>query len=43
MYSYEDHVRAVDLYLKVGKRIKATVRQLCYPTKNCLERRIRFD
>ncbi len=27
MYSYEDRVRAVDLYLKLGKRIKATIRQ----------------
>ncbi len=28
MYSYEDRVRAVELYLKLGKRIKATIRQL---------------
>jgi transposase-like protein len=28
MYSYEDRVRAVELYLKLGKRVKATVRQL---------------
>lgn len=25
MYSYEDRVRAVELYLKLGKRIKATI------------------
>jgi transposase-like protein len=36
MYSYEDRVRAVKLYLKLGKRIRATVRQLGYPTKNSL-------
>lgn len=36
MYSYEDRVRAVELYLKLGKRIKATIRQLGYPTKNSL-------
>ncbi len=30
MYSYEDRVRAVELYLKLGKRIKATIRQLGY-------------
>lgn len=28
MYSYEDRVRAVELYLKLGKRVKATIRQL---------------
>ncbi|MEX3985841.1 hypothetical protein AB4Y45_43890 [Paraburkholderia sp. EG287A] len=28
MYSYEDRVRAVELYLKLGKRIKATICQL---------------
>ncbi|MBB2983941.1 transposase-like protein [Paraburkholderia tropica] len=28
MYSYEDRVRAVELYLKLAKRIKATIRQL---------------
>jgi hypothetical protein len=37
MYSYEDRVRAVELYLKLGKRIKATIRQLGYRTKNSLE------
>lgn len=28
MYSYEDRIRAVQLYIKLGKRIKATIRQL---------------
>jgi len=28
MYSYEDRVRAVKLYLKLGKRVKATIREL---------------
>ncbi len=37
MYSYEDRLRAVELYLKLGKRIKATIRQLGYPTKNSLK------
>jgi transposase-like protein len=35
--SYEDRIRAVQLYLKLGKRIKATIRQLVYPTKNSLK------
>jgi len=37
MYSYEDRIRAVDLYLALGKRIKTTIRQLGYPTKNALK------
>src|SRR5437868_7970321 len=37
MYSYEDRLRAVRLYLKLGKRIRATIRQLGYPTKNSLK------
>jgi putative transposase len=37
MYSYEDRLRAVKLYLKLGKRIGATIRQLGYPTKNSLK------
>ena len=36
MYSYEDRVRAVKLYLKLRKRIRATIRQLGYPTRNSL-------
>ena len=37
MSSYEDKIRAVELYIKLGKRVKATVRQLGYPTKNALK------
>lgn len=38
MYSYEERIRAVKLYLKLGKRLTATVRQLGYPTTKSLER-----
>lgn len=34
MYSYADRMRAVQLYIKLGKRIAPTIRQLGYPTKN---------
>lgn len=37
MYSYEDRIRAVKLYIKLGKRTGATIRQLGYPTKNALK------
>ena len=37
MYPYEDRVRAVRLYIKLGKRVAATIRQLGYPTKNSLK------
>lgn len=37
MYSYEDRIRAVELYIRLGKRLKATIRQLGYPTKNALK------
>ncbi len=37
MYSYEDRIRAVQLYIKLGKRVSATIRQLGYPTKNALK------
>jgi putative transposase len=37
MYSYEDRTRAVKLYIKLGKRIAVTIRQLGYPTKNALK------
>ena len=36
MYSYEDRIRAVKLFIKLGMRPKATIRQLGYPTKNAL-------
>ena len=34
MFSYEDRIRAVKLYIKLGKPPGATIRQLGYPTKN---------
>ena len=37
MYSYEDRIRAVKLYIKLGKRTGPTIRQLGYPTKNALK------
>ena len=37
MYSYDDRIRAVELYIKLGKRVRATIRQLGYPTKNALK------
>ena len=37
MYSYEERLRAVKLYIKLGKRCKATIRQLGYATKNSLK------
>jgi putative transposase len=36
MYSYEERVRAVKLYIKLGKRLNVAIRQLGYPTKNSL-------
>ena len=32
MYSYEDRIRAVKLYIKLDKRMAATLTQLGYPT-----------
>jgi putative transposase len=37
MYSYEDRIRAVELCIKLGKRVKPTIRQLDYPTRNSLK------
>ncbi|MDB5742956.1 MAG: Integrase, catalytic region [Polaromonas sp.] len=37
MSSYEDRIRAVRLYIKLGKRTGATIRQLGYPMKNALK------
>lgn len=37
MFSYEDRLRAVRLYIKLGLRVGATIRQLGYPTKNSLK------
>ena len=36
MYSYEDRLRAVQLYIQLGHRAGLTIRQLGYPTKNSL-------
>lgn len=38
MYSYEDRIRAVELYLKYGKSASATVRELGYPSPKNLRR-----
>lgn len=37
MYSYEERMRAVELYIKLGKRARATICQLGYPSKNALK------
>jgi transposase InsO family protein/transposase-like protein len=37
MYSYEERIRAVKLYIKLGKHTGPTIRQLGYPTKNSLK------
>ncbi len=37
MHSYEDRFRAVQLYIKLDKRVGLTIRQLGYPTKNALK------
>jgi len=37
MYSYDERLKAVELYLKFGKRIGTTIRHLGYPTKNSLK------
>jgi hypothetical protein len=37
MYSYDDRLRAVQLYMKLGMRAGLTIRQLGYPTKNALQ------
>lgn len=37
MYWYEDRIRAVELYIRLGKRVRATILQLGYPTKNALK------
>jgi len=36
MYSYADRRRAVELYIRLGKRLNGTIRQLGYPTMNAL-------
>jgi putative transposase len=37
MYSYEDRIRAVRPYVKLVRRVAATIRQLGYPTRNALK------
>lgn len=37
MYPYEDQIRAVELYIKLGKRVRLTIRQLGYPSKDSLK------
>ncbi|MFC0281343.1 IS3 family transposase [Falsigemmobacter intermedius] len=37
MYSYEERMRAVALYIKLGKRPHATIRELGYPSRNALK------
>ena len=34
MYTYEDRIKALRLYLKLGRRLGATIRKLGDPTKN---------
>ena len=36
MCPYEERIRAVKLYIKLGRRLGATLRKLGYPTKNSL-------
>lgn len=36
MCSYEDRIRAVELYIKLGKRVRPTIRHLGYLTGNAL-------
>jgi putative transposase len=36
MYTYEERIRAVKLYIKLGRRVGASLRKLGYPTKNTL-------
>lgn len=37
MYSYEDRLRAVALYIMLGKCAKSTIYQLGYPSTNALK------
>ena len=38
MYSYDERLKAVELFLKFGKRSSTTIRHLGYPTKNSLKK-----
>lgn len=33
MYSYEDRIRTIELYIKLGKSVRPAIRQLGYPTR----------
>ncbi|TQS70113.1 IS3 family transposase [Rhodobacteraceae bacterium] len=37
MYGYEDRLRAVGVYIQLGKRVRATIRELGSPTKTALK------
>jgi putative transposase len=37
MYSYEERMRPVEVYIKLGKRVRATIRELGSPTKTALK------
>jgi putative transposase len=37
MYSYEDRIQAVELFIKLGKRVAETIHRLGYPTENALK------
>ena len=37
MYSHEERLQAVQLYIRLGQRVGLTIRQLGYPTKNSLK------
>lgn len=36
MNSYKHRSQAIEIYIKFGKRVRAPIRQLVYPTKNAL-------
>jgi len=36
MHSYDDRIRAVELYFRFGKRLTVVVRELGYPSVNSL-------
>lgn len=38
MYSYEDRMRAVQLYIRYGKRAAPVIRELGYPSRKNLSR-----
>jgi hypothetical protein len=37
MHAHEERMRAVALYVKLGKRLRATIRELGYPTGSVAE------